>query len=123
MKEFHSFIEKIDDLGHREIMANIVSWVHEQFPGLERVVKWNQPMFLDHGTFIIAFSIAKGHFSLAPEAYGMEMFREKAIELGYNTTKMLIKVKWNDTIDYEFLRQIIDFNIADKKECNSFWRQ
>jgi|LGVE01.1.fsa_nt_gb uncharacterized protein YdhG (YjbR/CyaY superfamily) len=55
-------------------MVNILSWVHEQFSELEMVVKWNQPMFLDYGTFIIAFSVAKGHFPLTPEAFGMEIF-------------------------------------------------
>ena len=40
----------------------------EKFPQLKEENKWNQPMFNDHGTFIIGFSIAKGHIAVAPEA-------------------------------------------------------
>lgn len=123
MKEFQTFLNKIENINHKELMNTVLSWVHQQFPDLEMAVKWNQPMFLDHGTFIIAFSIAKGHFSLTPEAYGMGIFQEKAQKLGYQTTKMLIKIKWDDNIDFDFIDEIIRFNIEDKKECETFWRQ
>lgn len=33
--------------------------ITETYPQLDTTVKWNQPMFTDHGTFIIAFSFAK----------------------------------------------------------------
>jgi uncharacterized protein YdhG (YjbR/CyaY superfamily) len=43
---------------------------------LKEEIKWNQPMFSDHGTFIIGFSIAKEHIAVAPEAV--------VISLAYN---------------------------------------
>lgn len=123
MKAFQEFLNKMDNLEHRGSLEKTLRWVHEEFPELEMAVKWNQPMFLDHGTYIMAFSVAKAHFSLSPEAYALDIFREKAEKIGYKTTKMLIKVKWTDPVDYDFIGEMIRFNIKDKKECQSFWRQ
>lgn len=123
MKVFEEFLNKIEIIEHRAHLSDVLEWVHERFPDLEMAVKWNQPMFMDHGTFIIAFSVAKAHFALAPEYRGMEVFSERAKEVGYSPTKMLIRIKWNDPVDYEFLEEIIRFNIEDKKECETFWRK
>ncbi|CAD2074575.1 hypothetical protein GCM10007358_10910 [Phocicoccus schoeneichii] len=41
--------------------------------------------------------------------------------LGFKTTKMFIKVRWNDKIPYDFLREIIDYKREIRKEDTSFW--
>ena len=104
-------------------MEEIFSWVHNTFPTLETVIKWNQPMFVDHGTLIIAFSRAKGHMSFTPEEAVINMFSEKIKKAGYEHTKMLVKVKWNDEVDYELIKFLIEFNMADKAECKTFFRK
>ncbi|MGC2952001.1 iron chaperone, partial [Enterococcus faecium] len=48
-------------------MKDLFAKITETKPQLDTTVKWNQPMFTDHGTYIIAFSFAKNHFSIAPE--------------------------------------------------------
>lgn len=123
MEVFESFLNKIEDTEHRTKIKDILQWVQGSFPELEMAIKWNQPMFMDHGTFIIAFSVAKGHFAIAPEYKCMEIFRDKAKALGYGVTKMLIQFKWHQPMDYEFLKEIIQFNIEDKQACQSFWRE
>ncbi|MCQ4950818.1 hypothetical protein NE646_14380, partial [Bittarella massiliensis] len=42
------------------------------FPDLTPKIAWNQPMFTDHGTFIIGFSAAKAHLAVAPERAGIQ---------------------------------------------------
>lgn len=123
MKEFKEFLDNMENQEHRIKLENILSWIHKEFPELDMVVKWNQPMFTDHGTFILAFSIAKAHMAFTPEEYGVGIFRDKAESLGFATSKMLIKIKWKQEVNYEFLREVISFNIEDKKDCESFWRK
>ncbi|QSX09212.1 DUF1801 domain-containing protein [Alkalibacter rhizosphaerae] len=122
MKEFKDFMDAIDDPAKRERMEKIFEHIAEQFPSLETEVKWNQPMFVDHGTFIIAFSIAKQHMAVAPERVALDKFEEAIQKAGYQRTKELFKIRWKDEVDYDLLDDIIRFNMEDKKDWNKFWR-
>lgn len=121
MNEFKEFLDNIGNQDNRNKLEEVLIWIHNEFPDLEMVVKWNQPMFTDHGTFIVGFSVAKAHMAFTPEEYGIGIFKDKAEALGYATTKMLIKIKWNQDVDYDFMKDVISFKIEDKKECESFW--
>ncbi|MET3682876.1 uncharacterized protein YdhG (YjbR/CyaY superfamily) [Alkalibacillus flavidus] len=122
MEVFKEYLTKVDNRDQRERMETLFGWVQDTFPQLEPVIKWNQPMFQDHGTFIIAFSMAKHHMSVAPEREVLERFLGEIKESGYETTKQLIKIKWKEPIDYALLERIIAFNIEDKKDYDKFWR-
>jgi len=122
MEAFKSFLESIDNEEHKEKMTTLLEWVAETFPNLETTVKWNQPMFTNHGTFIIAFSKAKAHFSVAPEAKALNQFTTKIETAGYSQTNNLFRVKWSQDIDFSLLKAIIQYNIDDKAECTTFWR-
>lgn len=41
-------------------MAEVLEWAERTFSGLEPRVAWNQPVFTDHGTFIIGISVSAG---------------------------------------------------------------
>ncbi|WP_307720437.1 iron chaperone [Massilia atriviolacea] len=101
----------------------VLDWVATTYPALERRIAWNQPMFTDHGTFIIAFSTAKNHLAVAPEAAAIARFSSQIAEAGYQHTKLLIRIPWNAEVDFSLLGQLIDFNIADKADCATFWRK
>lgn len=122
METFDDFLATIDDLEHRAKLDDVFAWVRKTFPQLEERIAWNQPMFTDHGTFIIAFSVAKAHFAVAPEAVPLEVFNERIQKAGYTQTKQLFRIKWSQDVDYELLRDIIAFNIEDKAGHTSFWR-
>lgn len=68
MNDFKTFLDGIDDPNKRYKMEDILSHIKEKFPQLKEEIKWNEPMFTDHGTFIIGFSIAKGHIAVSPES-------------------------------------------------------
>lgn len=116
------FLEKIDNPQHRARVEEIFGWISEKFPNLLLEIKWNQPMFTDHGTYIIGFSTAKQHLSVSPEEFGMEHFAEDIAQAGYSATKGLFRIKWNEPVNYELLEKMIAFNIMDKAECTTFWR-
>lgn len=116
------YLKKIENVEHRNKIRRILVWIMETFPCLEYAMKWNQPMFLEHGTFIIGFSVAKGHFSVSPEPRAIEEFSSEISTAGYSRTGNLFRIKWNEPVDYGLLERIIKFNISDKAECTSFWR-
>jgi hypothetical protein len=95
----------------------------ERFPSLVPVIKWNQPIFTDHGTYIMGFSVAKVHLAVSPEQAGIHHFSEAIIEAGFEHSKMLIRVKWDQEMDYSLLEKMIDYNMADKADCKTFWRK
>ena len=123
MEVFSEYLAKIDNPDHRARMKEIFSWVIEAFPELTPKIAWNQPMFTDHGTFIIGFSTAKQHFAVAPERAGISRFSTDIIQAGYSHTKEIIRIKWDSQIDFSLLEKMIKFNLLDKADCTTFWRK
>ncbi|MDQ0229018.1 iron chaperone [Metabacillus malikii] len=123
MEIFAEFLSKIDNGEHRTRIEEVLTWIGDKYSNLEPVVKWNQPMFTDHGTYIIGFSVAKKHFAVAPEQVAMTRFTKEIEEAGYEYTKELIRFKWDKPTNYELLEKLIDFNISDKADCTTFWRK
>ncbi|RIP34721.1 iron chaperone [Staphylococcus gallinarum] len=123
MDLFKAFLDSLETDSQRATMTQVFQWAQDIFPQLDTTVKWNQPMYTDHGTFIIAFSKAKQHFSVAPEAKTMAHFSERIANAGYTQTNNLFKIKWTQDIDFNLLQDIIQFNIDDKQNCDTFWRK
>lgn len=123
MEVFADFLAKIDHPEHKERIEEVLNWVHKQYPDLVPIVKWNQPIFTNHDTFIIGFSVAKNHLSVAPEKVVIERFFDEIAQSGYEHTKELIRIKWNESIDFSLLEKMIEFNIEDKADCSTFWRK
>ncbi|MGY3481850.1 iron chaperone [Staphylococcus cohnii] len=122
MTEFNDFLQSLENDKQTATMEAIFNWISETFPELETTVKWNQPMYTHHDTFIIAFSKSKQHFSVAPEAKGMAEFTEQIEAAGYSQTNNLFRIKWTQDVNYALLKSIIQFNIEDKADCTTFWR-
>lgn len=123
MEVFSEYLAQIENPQHRERTQEILEWVGDIFPTLEPRIAWNQPMFTDHGTFIVGFSLSKQHLAVSPELAGMEPFREKITSVDYGQSKMLFRIRWNEPISYPLLEEIIKFNRLDKAECKNFWRK
>lgn len=122
MEVFAEFLTRIENPEHRARTEEVLSWVIEKFPTLKPEIKWNQPMFTDHGTYIIGFSVAKQHLSVAPEQAGINQFIDEIVQAGLEHTKELVRMKWNRPVDYELLEKMIAFNMMDKADCSTFWR-
>ncbi|MGC6769789.1 iron chaperone [Enterococcus sp. LJL51] len=122
MAILEEYLSKIDQPKERATMTVLLAWITKQYPSLVPVIKWNQPMFTDHGTFIIGFSISKKHFSISPEVKTLKQFKEEIEQAGYDHTENIIRVNWAQDINYDLLKKLIDFNIADKADFTKFWR-
>lgn len=122
LTEFTEFLAAIENDEQRERLTQTLYWVAETFPQLEARFAWKQPMFTDHGTFIIGFSVAKAHFAIAPEDVTMEKFLPRFDELGYTYGKKMVRIRWDQETDFELLADMIQFNITDKANHQKFWR-
>lgn len=107
---------------HRDKMETILNWIKNHYPNLDTRIAWNQPMFTDHGTYIIGFSHSKGHISLAPEVKPMKKFRTIIEETGLSHTDNIIRIKWEDPIPYALMETLIEYNMEDKMNHTNFWR-
>ena len=70
----------------------IFEQIQKEIPNLTVELKWNQPMFIMNGTFIIVFSVAKNHISIAPEAVTMDIFTNDLKAANYEATNNLFKI-------------------------------
>ncbi len=70
----------------------IFEQIQKEFQNLTVELKWNQPMFIMNGTFIIGFSVAKNHISIAPEAVTMAIFTNDINAANYEATNNLFKI-------------------------------
>lgn len=123
MEEFKNYLEGIDNILHKTKFASVMNWVGQNFPNLKPTIAWNQPMFTLDGTYIIGFSVSANHFSFAPEDPTLENFRHRIEKAGYVTSKKIAKIKFEDNIDYDLLKDIITDCIKQKKGSKTFWRK
>lgn len=123
MEEFSGFLSKVEHPAHRERMEEVFRWVKNNYPNLKPEIKWNQPMFTDHGTFIIGFSVSNKHMAVAPEAAAITYTEDDIVKAGYDYTRNIIRIPWDRPVAYPLLAKIIVFNIRDKADCTTFWRK
>lgn len=119
---FADYLDKLGDAGQRARTREVLVWVGKRFPALEPRIAWNQPMFMDHGTFIMGFSVANKHLAVAPEKAAIDRFSARIVDAGYRHTKNLVQIPWAADVDFQLLAEMIEFNIDDKAGCTSFWR-
>ncbi|MDN4077316.1 iron chaperone [Paenibacillus polymyxa] len=123
MEAFAEYLAHIDNPQHQARTEEVLAWVIKKFPNLRPKIAWKQPMFTDHGTFIIGFSVAKHHLAVAPERAGIHHFSDLIVQSGYNHTKQLVRIQWDSPVDFALLEKMIEFNILDKADCSTFWRE
>jgi len=122
MEVFAEYLAQIKNPQHCARAAEVLDWVGSTFCELNPKIAWNQPMFTDHGTFIIAFSVSAKHLAVSPEQAGMERFTQGIAQAGYAQSKMLFRISWDKEVDYPLLHRIIAFNYTEKAHCKTFWR-
>ncbi|MGX7244681.1 iron chaperone [Enterococcus quebecensis] len=123
MKDINEFISSTSEPEQRARLEELFNWMNKNYPQLKIVIKWNQPMFTDHDTFIIAYSTSKKHISVAPETVTIAAFKDEIEKAGYQHTDNIIKIAWDQEIDFSLLEKMIDYNIHEKIHYTKFWRE
>ena len=122
IKTLDEYLATIPNGDNRARMVDVLDWVSHNFPELELRIAWNQPMFTHHGTYIIGFSAASKHMTMAPERATMIRFEQVMRERGTDFGTMLARQPWTKPFDYELLNAFIQHQLAEKQDITSFWR-
>ncbi len=122
METFQDYIDTIDDIAHRKQFEEVIDWIDLNYPDLSKVIKWNAPMYTMDDTFILGIDSAKRHMSISPEGKTIGIYKDEIEEAGYSFTSGLYRIKYSETVDYNLLKKMIDYNIEDKKGYQKFWR-
>lgn len=122
MENLLEYLDTVNNMEQRKRLIEIFEYILEKYE-LETRIAWNQPMFTQHGTFIIGFSVLKNHISMSPEIQTMIALEDEIKASGYERTKMLIKIKNDEAVNYDLIDMLITYNINDKKDVNTFWRK
>lgn len=122
-EDLQKVLNKIDTDEHRRQFSQVITWIAKNYPDFKMAIKWQQAHFEYKGTFIIGLNTAKPHMSFFIEKAGIRHFESAIKAAGYTHTESLFKVKWQDELNYNLLKEIIDFQVADKKGLTTYWRK
>ena len=121
--DVEEYLDSIADSDHRDEFNELLNWVHATWPQLVCEIKWNQPMFTDHGTFIIGFTALTNHVTVGSEPRAFEhavpLIEQQHLKRGKKT----FQIPYGRSDAWEVLEQIIDSTIADKRDVQTFWDQ
>lgn len=123
MSVFDTWLDPLENDLQRDKSREVFSWVESRFPQLMPVLKWNQPMYTAHGTFILGFSAARKHLAIAAERVCLDRYRDALEQAGYACTKELLLVRWEQPIPYAWLARMVETNLRDKATLPTFWRK
>lgn len=122
MKTLPEYLTEISNPEHRQKFAEVLKWVQINYPNLEFVMKYNQPMFLDHESYITGFNAAKNHYSMGLEGQEIVKHFIPALDkLGLKYGHKTIQIPYKMDIPEQLFKQIIDFKIKQKKDITTFW--
>lgn len=102
-------------------LEEIINKISKQFPTLNLEIKWNQPMFILNKTFIISFSCAKNHISVAIEDIFLKKYTSEFKKNNYQMSLKLFKILNSSDVNFELLFKIIKDIIDYKKNYDKFW--
>lgn len=121
--DVEEYLDSIADSDHRDEFNELLNWVHATWPQLVCEIKWNQPMFTDHGTFIIGFTALTNYVTVGSEPRAFEhavpLIEQQHLKRGKKT----FQIPYGRSDAWEVLEQIIDSTIADKRDVQTFWDQ
>ena len=90
----------------------ILETIEERFPGLERVVAWNQPMLKSGDEYVFGLSVLTGHLLLGPWGdHAIDAVRH--LLDGYQVNKKTVKVPVDWEVDGDLLAAMVEHRLAE----------
>lgn len=123
METLLEYLDSIKEEGQRQRMKEVLDWTAATFPQLSPRIAWGSPHFTFEDTFIISYSHSKQNLAVSPEYKGLQQFAARFDEAGLIHSKMIVRFPWNKPVDYDLLRDMIAFNLKDKKGYKTYWRK
>lgn len=105
------YLAGFDDV--RSITARrILDAIEGRFPGLERVVAWNQPMLKSGDHYVFGLSILKSHLLLAPWGAAAIVAMRPLLD-GYRINKKTVQVPVDWEVDGDLLAAMVEYRLAE----------
>lgn len=123
METFSEYLATLSDPQARIYTEEVLEWVSENYPELEKRIAWSAPTFVAHGTHIVSFKATKKHLAVSVEGPTIRHFSQDFDKEGLHYGTMNVNFPWNTLMNFDLLKALIDFNIEDKKDLSSFWRK
>lgn len=99
------YLKPHDEIKRKKV-KEIFKVIQTEFPKLEFVIAWNQPMLKMKDSYIFGLSVAKNHLTLAP--FNSEVLKEMEKDLeGYEVNKKTFKVPLDWKVDKPLLKKLI----------------
>ena len=90
----------------------ILEAIEERFPGLERVVAWNQPMLKSGDEYVFGLSVLTGHLLLGPWGdHAIDAVRH--LLDGYRVNKKTVNVPVDWEVDGDLLAAMVEHRLAE----------
>jgi Uncharacterized conserved protein len=120
-ERINDWLMAIESSKNQAHLTDIFAWINKTYPQLEDAFKWRMAQFLDHGVFIIGFDVAKKWITIALEDE-LEHFATEIDQVGYYRTAKLMRIGENQSVDYQLLAKMIEWQLEGKRDIKSFWR-
>lgn len=102
---FEDFLAPLDQTKTKTLKA-IFTAIRKDYPDLELVIAWNQPMLKSGKSYVFGASVAKEHILIAP--FNAEVIGEFAPRLeGLHVNKKTIRVPADWAVDRALLRDMV----------------
>lgn len=121
--QVNKFLAEVENSRLSIKLKEIISWIETTYPNFKLEYKWNQPMLTKNGTYIMGFSVSKKHLSVGLEDIVMKHFQDKLDQLGIEHGKMIFKIKENEMVNYDLIKELIDYIVDLKREDVTFWHR
>lgn len=115
------YFEKVEDIANRQKVENLYNQLVGLDPDLNILYAWNNPMIKYKESFNCGITVAKAHFTIAFDSVALEFFKERILEAGYGLNLKTFKIKYNQEIDFDLLREMVLFSIELRKDAKGFW--
>lgn len=116
------YFEQVEDLENRQKVVSLYEQLVAIDPDLSILYAWNNPMIKYKESFNCGITVAKAHFTMAFDTEALEFFRERIIAAGYGLNLKTFKIKYNQEIDFDLLREMVLFSIELRRDAKGFWK-
>lgn len=107
---YAEYLETLDGV-KRTTMERIFTTLKNQFPELDLVIAWNQPMLKMGKSYLFGASASKNHLTIAPwDAEVLEEFRPRLTDYVVNKKTIRVPADWD--VDEDLLIEMMTKSIA-----------
>lgn len=99
------YLKEHDEVKRKKV-KEIFAAIQKQFPKLELVIAWNQPMLKYKNSYVFGLSVAKNHLTLAPfNPAVLDSLKEQLASYEVNKKTFKVPIDWK--VDRVLLKNLI----------------